>query len=659
MAFLYFLALFFIILAQKSKRMTVGFEVELRELFTREIGYATQSRAFLYTDMWQLFSDEVGYPGATPEFATIGALNFNNILKAAEDIQAVLNKFIDKIRNRINFLYEFKDIIKLNDDLRKAQNKIMYHYIRDQYHNESNTAYYDYLLGLYEILCKSFYSLVDESYCDKKLARLVNKINGKIEQFMIKNKHYYDKDNDKYAIINKELLNQTHKISLTTEKDITLIIDEKIKEKIKAIEDLGGKENAITDYEELVKTYLTKLNSVIDKIEKNEEIIHNLHANKKFTLLYKMQNSIPIDDNMFIFDCRNVTLGFQFTLGLLLSDIPTLLNYYASLYSEEISPDTEAISSSNPYEPQLLIQLSYLLINPSFENSISDVNLDFITLWNKKHSYIFGKALDIVMEDSIESISKNEINEATGLFYMILMYGVRLFNLSGDEEIAKKVSEELNYGPKKLTPIMSRISFSELYDNLGENSKLYLLEILKELCSLELDSSSLTKFYNQSNESPCSNFILLHYSTYRYDEEELNKDPIKMNNSTSFLDWLNSIVFKKHRSKQQYKNKLSNYQETKEIDSDILSPPPGFRSSSNTDYNDYDTDDYYKYSMGAYTGITKGQILIELRAYSSLPIKACDLSKYIKQQTAKFYSILGYKIEGKEHVLDDIKYIKI
>ena len=94
-------------------------------------------------------------------------------------------------------------------------------------------------------------------------------------------------------------------------------------------------------------------------------------------------------------------------------------------------------------------------------NSVSDVLQLWIYRYFEINKYLINKYKNI-----------NLVHDAEGLFTLFLIYALNFFHTSINTELFKTSCEHLSYGLKEFLHILSRISFHELYANLGEDNKI-------------------------------------------------------------------------------------------------------------------------------------------------------------------------------------------
>lgn len=185
-----------------------------------------------------------------------------------------------------------------------------------------------------------------------------------------------------------------------------------------------------------------------------------------------------------------------------LTSIRDLLEYYSS-FAEPINSQFEYITHM-PFIPNNLITLSDCLINNKSHCNISGANPKIIAQWQYIRKTI---------ENSIAINPNKKLADAQGLFYLVLEYGMTIFTKAKNANHEKE-AQKLMYGPKQLVPIMSRISFSEMFDNMSESSQKHFIELINELCNYDFKTNrSLTQDPKRPDGNKCKKYKMPYYYT--------------------------------------------------------------------------------------------------------------------------------------------------
>ena len=214
--------------------------------------------------------------------------------------------------------------------------------------------------------------------------------------------------------------------------------------------------------------------------------------------------------------------------------------------------------------------------------------------------------------------------------------------------------EKLPYGIKKLFPVMSRVSFAELYANMDKRNQLFFKVFAKMLCGKDYSVCDKLYLKNYNVEGKGCQFTkpeeVKQYTLTRWIKSII--DPVTYGQKRVFVKLfpkkpvsdLNTTNNKPQTSSSLYKLG-ADY-------SDMLSPPPGYSADINKIreiLNDNTLSDEQKsgYFMrvinaeGAYGGEKRSYILMELRDSSQLKLYGEDIAKFVKGYAVPKYEFLN------------------
>lgn len=184
--------------------------------------------------------------------------------------------------------------------------------------------------------------------------------------------------------------------------------------------------------------------------------------------------------------------------------------------------------------------------------------------------------------------SRTTLSLGAGLAYLVTYYVYELFS----KNVPKTTTEP---GPKPVLGVMSRLPFSEMYDNLEQKDQ--------------------DEFKNLISQN------LIEYFQYKICEYKTGLNMrLRPNELVTLGQWYESIIDSAKREEGR----------------DLLSPPPGCR----------DHPSQPQYGMGAYRNKKElqGNALVEIRAYSRLSIDGSittldKFSKLVKDESDWFFAL--------------------
>ena len=234
------------------------------------------------------------------------------------------------------------------------------------------------------------------------------------------------------------------------------------------------------------------------------------------------------------------------------------------------------------------------------------------TIYESNKSLVFLSHFRVKYENF--SIFEKGDDMSKSLAFLIIYYFIGLFRIETADMGREQRKLELKY---HLT-IMSRLSFSDMFDNLQKTSKNQICMFILKFCSnFEKDDfqnfrTSKTECENVTPENipKCDKYKLFNYQN----EESGFIHPTEEEDRLSFSKWLLSIINEDYREKV-YKLR------SEKVDpnlpkTDLLSPPSGLRIMSR---NEKIENNLYRYGMGKYILKNKSQYLVELRGIGRIP----------------------------------------
>lgn len=347
---------------------------------------------------------------------------------------------------------------------------------------------------------------------------------------------------------------------------------------------------------------------------------------------------------------ESMVASFHLTYQFPIHSFRRLMEYYAS-FSDD-SKNEEITSASVSFNvPENYVILSSVLLNAEqFYYPSIFVYPKFSRLWNTESK---GQLL-LYMNELYECKIKDR--QAEGLFYMVLSYALVLFNLSDDKAKNKAVYSNLGYGPKQRLPLMSRVSFSEMFDGLYPNEQNKFKALVKRLCSVppSVDASG------SQNHTLCDEMLLIQYGVmdgFNFDVKIQKEKPL------SLTEWFDSIVDSNSRVKNQPKlvshdprtTDSTKMEDMEDLASDKLSPPYCYTRFTDKKYDDNDNSLLKEsrvkaiYSMGAYTIKKPGYAMFELINYTSLDLKVKDMMNFIESDAVQLIDVLNGEWSAPSH----------
>lgn len=669
------------IIRSRASKVEMGFEAEVRELFFSEP--ATLDTPFIKGKNWRLFTDMYEDEEHEPEFSTIGGLDRVSAVKAAEEIQETLLKIINRVNGAAKHLASYKSFAYLldktygkisqinqcfEDKVVLSPEELIYHpnFIKiyscvmerteDEYHASKivdGAINYDSKEGKD---AKEFYDIVLEPYLDKtpSSTELIEDSRVKEKCESLKG----DKERLKSVVVNffcrkfmakklRDVIDEYIALLISSEQDL-------INEAKKDVEEQYNIQGVDDDNEyekELLQETIDYFNESEGKISYEFGFMDTdlgvESAFRAFCFLPTDDKTVSLYDSgslerYQVCPFNNVYTGFQLSYSFKLGSFVNLIKFY-STYSKDLTSKSNNELLDSKYIPVTMVKISDCLFNG---NSCLDVpylnrNYHFDALWKNKR---------LVIQKLIESYydGSKKLIDAEGFFYLVLSYTLQIFNRSEYDSHSDLQQYDLDYGPKKSLSIMSRVSFSELYENLGAEKSMFT-DLVSELCDYDFGNNEY-RISSDPKENYCDKMLLVEYGIIENSEgfEEQFKESVPL----TLIDWIKSIIGTGEQIADQPKLDIKDGAMVSRPWSDKLSPPSGFiiegKKAGNLHESTTQKEDVY--GMGAYTNIESGYLLAELRPYSSLEIPVDKIKAFISGHASILYHLLGIEERIEEFV---------
>ena len=227
-----------------------------------------------------------------------------------------------------------------------------------------------------------------------------------------------------------------------------------------------------------------------------------------------------------------------------------------------------------------------------------------------------------------------------GLTNLWLFYSFTLFYTKNEitqiKENGESITIDINandgslleFGPKQNVKILSRIGFYEMYHKMTPNQQQNFIKNADHICKNLLN---------------CENLIIERYKNTPDAEDSLFHGNIIHNNLT-LTKWTNSIINGDPSFKNQTKLDLQTGKNITVGNTDMLSPPLGFRSSFEQENSDYDESKGVDrlYGMGCMSNIEDAVVdgvrvrdvlaLLEFRDYANNKMEGDYVVEYLESE---------------------------
>ena len=659
------------ILGMCTAEVYMGFEAEVRKFAMAES--LPIDEPVISGTSWRLFTDSVCNDAYEPEFSTIGRLEIDTAIRAAKEIETTLSAMLNQVNSVSEQLANYKSFRAL---LSKRQEYIsqLYECLKTDIKGEVDMS-------------KAITELVDIYGCVYRLDELnseedktEDKIQENLKNTTINAENYYEKHLKPYLtqdpsvleIFDDPVLTNTYNMLKDNQKAaeelligyvFKLLLEKSIKKLMRLYVDSDYliHEDLVEKLKEEIEESHDDSNDKVDELNHDSQLLDIVEyfdntGRISYTFHPSDENLQPKDDfkafcsydgktdfNFGLADesigkyhvCpeSKVNIGFQLTYETRLTSLTNLLRFYSSYSTVLNALEAEEILNKQ-YMPIELVKMANCLMNGEscLDFSYLNNNPRFDEIWQNKRPTLQGMIVEYYEVP-------NGRRDAEGLFYMVVSYALRIFNRIDISSHADNQKSSLTYGPKKNLPIMSRVAFSELFDNLERDKELFVA-LMSKLCDYNFETDKFV-VEDISDTLNCSRLKLVDYELigiYDSDQERYNApEPV------NFIEWVKSIVRSDKRLANQPKTEVETNKVVWSQETDIISPPPGFALIPDQVDESFENspDSYEIYSMGAYTGIQPGHVLIELRSYSSLPITANNIETFIKGHAALLFKLLS------------------
>lgn len=649
----------------------LGFEVEVGNMKIKQQIYPNKS--VLKADTWKMFTDIEEDTGYTIEFATRFGYGVQTINATAHEVAGELSNLLDRIYSQTSQIvghvsyWSFRNssYLKLNsfkDKLTTVFDDCIY---KDYDYSVVQTCMQEAARAVTAAEIPNyggFCNLQTVSYLKKHNFDTAVALEHKLTKMRTKNiknrnlrAKIYELDNLMYQMRSYFHLKVDRCYYRLTENDFPHDQNDldKFFEESRTIETQCDP----TVFDKAIRYMIARPNQYSAMITKDDG---DLHVDKEFQIFFiESQFEIvardPVLPKYNVFRQRmEPKLGVQLTYQFPLSSFVPLFQYFAK-------------QRFSKYVPQAFITLSRCVIGEDLCMKIK----------NKGSTTLQAVLGPIMRNDAKEMMDKEHrinsgVKHAKGLFYLVISYIIDLFDSPDESKIEAERNDNL-YGPKKALPLMSRVSFSEMYDGLDPTNRKIFKEAVHILCGVGTSNyktkkhrsrTSLNSSYSREDrEKNCRELKLVGYQVMQGFGVDENGDSIlhstKLDGSSglpislTLFDWLSSIVEQSQRLPPQLKivnqNPASSSEEISFTyeKSDRLSPPPGYERTSGK----LKAKEFVKilskkfgskvlYSMGAYTGVEKNHAIIEFRSYAELYMPLDEFTKFIENQTKEVFPIL-------------------
>lgn len=535
------------IIAVYASGCLVGFEATPLTLKLFENTGVLTQRSFVWTERWHVFSNGGTVDAQTLSFSSMGVLNQDDAKEASNEIQAVIAGLVNQITLK-------GDLLSRMSNFRAAANasNIVWTEFRaiearigaipDE--DVDNINFYD---SLFRDLCVlGEYQYEQECLTDRK-KELEERVKAQCEWIKRNTKRSSLTDKMKQTIrleSAKEFiqiyLNRTRRLMEVKTKEVHL----------SAVRDYSEIPEQSYVVKELVleaaNEYFKHDSKLIATIFENANIYDDIYAKRKMMVYIDNGPKKLASSKLFKYSPDTIVMQVQFTLMTPLEDFIRLLNTYSKALG---GPLGEVKVVEPGYEqPQVLIDFARLLAMGKRSADLINLNPKFVDLWvNKFNSIIalfhqsFYEALDIY-------VSFIKIEKAESFLYLVVSYGLTLFNLANDTSMQIEQAKSLKNGPEELLVFLSKVPFSEIFDSLDKTMQDIFVKAIELLCDVRLDEDGFNSPTNKTG-SICTTFKLVYYSEvidYKIGLPLPDAD-------LDFIEWIKSIVLPGNRVKRQCK----------------------------------------------------------------------------------------------------------
>lgn len=594
----------------------MGFEAESRVLRTINSVSNTLEDAYIKTDMWSLFTDKGNEDSYEMEVATKGGLTKKSIITVKNQIYKMFQHFEKHVKNFTDLLLKNISIVQFLEKLRSlfialdiCDKRLMDidDFIQEVCDSEMEDVTDEDLAEL-NFSTDVFINIFECYQTVFELDDLMPSPNYDIQTSLT----YYKKTVD--------MFNNPEKYIANFVKDIYDQLKQDLKEPFRDnYNDVIYFFDKFIQYQGRISKKFTKGSKIGDS-KLNNDIVIYCEFNKHVDLFTGLQ--CPSKSSL---------LYIQLTYQLELESLPAIFNYYAKFYEDE----SKWLLKINYHKfiPDLLKRVSSCILYADDACNGDDFNQKAAKRWKDTYT-----DLNTLMDMETEFNTR----DANGLFYLVLEYAITVFRRPDSEEELTGLAEYLHYGPKRLAPIMSRISFSEMFDNMNGYSKNQFITLISIFCYYDFRNNKAYTIKSPTNHyNNCKDFRLPDY----YNIPVEGKSTERINPDLNVHQWLNSVIGVGERSVNQPKYTVSENEtefEENEFNNDInefdlLSPPPGFRYSD--DPSQGSTSDYV-YSFGGLKRVRRDHIIVELRPYTSTPISVEELDDFIEKHAFGLYDYI-------------------
>ena len=671
------LLLFVLLASAAGAEVRMGFEVELPGLKLHKS--ALQSDPVIKEKTWRLFTDMQSTYGYTLEFATSYGYDETTVITAARQIEETAREIVQRINTRAASLPNidaFKELLAVKaEKLRKIRKCV---YANGRHMCKANLTVKAlknrltcFLLVLNKDKIVDNHRTVLKQLNNKvklKTGSRLNKLNKKLARL---NQEAAFMSKGELSALKRQYAREKLEVNRTGHREVyceyimdkrdkinkkNLWLDDYTKDQfIESIRGAAGADRKLIQVARLLTRYSRRVSEIFYKTDKS------IAVNNKFQP-YCLYEVIRKGDSIALDVCKPETLeaSFQLTYQFPISAFTRIFEHYAS-YSRYLNVDNSKEVLGQLGIPRSLVMLGDNLMNEKLSTGNYAINLRFDQLWTTK-----VKAAMRVYINQLYAGREDE-RQAEGLFYLFLSYARSLFNRANTDEKMATQEEELPYGPKRNLQIMSRLSFSEMYENLRPEEQSKFVKMLSALCGPEhfgLSNSTPIRLGAKVDRALCKEMKLVMYGlmgSFNCDPEAQYNEPLTL------LEWAQSIVDDSYRHPNQPKMKSvdPNLYSGEEdellmiLNSDKLSPPLCYTRSYIKDYYEHDEEllDTYGakaiYSMGAYTGVAAGQTIAEFRSYSSLHSTVSNIKKFVSEYGVGLLHVIEGRTDNQESGASD------
>lgn len=653
----------------------MGIEIEVDEVMVNKEALPTDP--LIDRGRWKLFTDMSDETGYTIEFATVHGYKKDQIVEIAKEMQESLLHIIDSIGMSAIKLFQPDAFRKLVSFIKENTDKLATINQKTELSlaNEDSTlrvlkkSLYWFLTALEgmelseakkQVIAQRDSVVVSKVKKEKeKLEKKIAMLNAVKTQGanMRETLHYLlqEKRDLTRRITAKVYLDYIHKMVTKLIKPQNLIDNSAKENYYQALTPADGKINP--KLKQVIKLFLKRFGFVSHLFYKHDG---SIRANKRFQPYCTISaKNLSRYNELHLCTPGNTEASFQITLQLPLSAVPDLLKYYTKDFDLN-SSEKEIHQHGIPHN---LVQLSHHLLYEGEDSSYYEQAYPLIsTIWN-----VHTKNSLMAYMDHLYGSQTND-RQAKGLFFLFLSYAMEIFNRADTEEEQKIQEDGLPYGPKRAINIMSRVSFSGMFDRMPTHERVIFKTIVTALCNppkvpAEFQSAESMQI-DESSPSVCDRMLLVRYQVmagFDYDPKVQVTDPL------SLSSWFESIINPKMRIKNQPKivnskpDSQNPNQPSKIVEesSDKVSPPICYSRNASEEFAENDKVLIKKYqnkaiySMGAYTHVKEGHTVLELRAYPSVPVSANGIHNFAKKSLVKIFEALEGSEAGSEESWED------